>query len=610
MKAKPSQSSVLLGIECGGTRSIALLVQGDERPSIRAEFGPANLRLLSDVELADHFSKISSIHGDQTLELAGITIGIAGARTEGDRERIRAAAAKIWPNIPCYATNDLETALVAAESSKENRDITRVLILSGTGSCCFGRAPEGKTFKFGGWGHILGDKASGYEIGLRSLKAVVYYLDRDGEWGVLAQNILRTLQLNEPNDLIDWAKGANKAEIAALALEVFAAAKKDKIAGDILDAAAESLAQDAVNCAKHLAKANSPVEFVLAGSVLLRQAGFGRQVGERLQQLWPGAIITPLKRDSIWGAVELAREYFGAKGSSLPKHAASVVMQADVRSALIPSSTGLSPTEQRNPRSANLDKLSLHKAVALMIQEESQIPKALLKQSKNIEKGIQLIVRSFKRGGRLFYVGAGTSGRLGILDSAECPPTFRIPPERVQGIIAGGQSAVWKAVEGAEDDPIAGGRAIEYRGVNKRDIVIGIATSGRTPFVWGALKAAKKCGATTVLLCFNPHLQIPASNRPDLIIAPDVGPEILTGSTRLKAGTATKLVLNILTTLSMVRMGKVVSNLMVDLNASNSKLRERAVRIVQAITGVNAAKAQAALEKSKWIVKTACERLR
>ena len=611
MKVKSARSA-FLGIECGGTKSVALLVQGDDRPPIQAEFGAANLRLLNDVELADHFAKISGIQTDPDLELTGIAIGIAGARTETDRQRIRNAAAKVWPRTPCYATNDLETALVAADSSEQNHGMTRVLVLSGTGSCCFGRTPDGQTFKFGGWGHILGDKGSGYEISMRALKAVVYYLDRDGEWGVLGQNILRTLALTEPNDLIDWAKGANKAEIASLAREVFAAAaKKDKVACDILDGAVANLAEDAANCARHLVKKNTPVEFIFAGSILLLQPDFARRVARQLKTLWPSAIVLPLKRDSVWGALDLAKEHFGSEGkTTFIRRTPTVVRQTEIRSSFIPISKELSPTEQRNPASAKLDKLPLSKAVALMLKEESQIPAALLKESKNIEKAIQLIVGAFKCGGRLFYVGAGTSGRLGMLDASECPPTFRTPPERVQGIIAGGQTALWKAVEGAEDDADAGARSLEYRGVNKRDVVLGIGASGRTPFVWGALAEAKKRGAATILLCFNPHLDIPAAQRPNIVIAPVVGPEVLTGSTRLKAGTATKLILNILTTISMVRMGKVVSNLMVDLNASNKKLRERAVRIVQAITGADAPTAQAALEKSHWIVKTACEQLR
>jgi N-acetylmuramic acid 6-phosphate etherase len=184
-----------------------------------------------------------------------------------------------------------------------------------------------------------------------------------------------------------------------------------------------------------------------------------------------------------------------------------------------------------------------------------------------------------------------------------------VPPEQVQGIIAGGQKAIWSSVEGAEDSSVDGAAAIQHRGVSRRDVVLGIAASGRTPFVWGALAAAKARGAQTILLCFNPSLRIPRSGRPGLVIAADVGPEVLTGSTRLKSGTATKIILNTLTTLAMVRLGKVQGNLMVDLNPSNVKLRDRAVRIVQALTGAAAPAARSALEKSKWNVQSACRRL-
>jgi N-acetylmuramic acid 6-phosphate etherase len=215
-----------------------------------------------------------------------------------------------------------------------------------------------------------------------------------------------------------------------------------------------------------------------------------------------------------------------------------------------------SPTEQRNPRSLNLDKLSTGAAIALMLSEDKKLPAALLAEQKKLEQGVNLIVSSFRKGGRLFYVGAGTSGRLGVLDASECPPTFQIDPDMVQGIMAGGQRALWAAVEGAEDDAEAGARAIQFRGVTRRDSVVGIAASGRTPFVWGALREAKRREASTILLCFNPNLVIPQRDRPRLVIAPKIGPEVLTGSTRLKAGTATKLVLNIFTTLAMVRLGK------------------------------------------------------
>jgi N-acetylmuramic acid 6-phosphate etherase len=607
-----TQPTALLGIECGATRSTVLLCQGDDLPCIRAEFGPANVRLMDDHQLVQHFTRVRTIQTDSMPPLAGIVVGIAGARNESDRERVREAAAKVWPKVPCYATNDLEPALVAAENINADKYQARVLILSGTGSCCFGRTRTGKTARLGGWGHIIGDKGSGYEIGLRALKAIVFYLDCEGELGMLGRSVLETLLLNQPDDLIDWCKTASKPDIARIAVKVFdAAAKGDKISKDILDSAAASLANDGVNCAKKLVKANAPVEFVFAGSVLLKQPKFAGQVRANLMKLWPKAFVTPSKRESIWGTIELAQEQFGKGTQVISRHHVPIVVhKSEVDTSILPVSTTLSPTEQRNPRSLHLDKLPLRKAIELMIEEDSKIPTALKKESKKIEQAVELIVDSFQRGGRLLYAGAGTSGRLGVLDASECPPTFRVPPDKVQGIIAGGQTALWRSVEGAEDDVIAGVEAIHNRGVNKRDTVVGIATSGRTPFVWGALNAAKKRGAKTVFLCFNPHLDIPAASMPDVLIAPDVGPEVLTGSTRLKAGTATKLVLNMFTTLSMVRIGKVISNLMVDMNASNKKLRERAVRIVQAITGKDSNAAIGALEKSRWIVKDACQRLR
>ena len=257
----------------------------------------------------------------------------------------------------------------------------------------------------------------------------------------------------------------------------------------------------------------------------------------------------------------------------------------------------------------NLDTLPPAKAIRLMLSEDAKIPGALLAEEKPIERALRLITQALRRNGNLFYVGAGTSGRLGVLDASECPPTFRTAPDTVQAIIAGGQRAIWSAAEGAEDDAAAGGRAVEFRGVGRRDVVVGIAASGRTPFVWGALREAKRRGAATVLLCFNPTLIIPKSDRPKLVIAPRIGPELLTGSTRLKSGTATKLVLNILTTLAMVRMGKVLGNLMVDVNASNVKLRDRAVRIVRELTGADYGTAEAALVKCGWKIKPACTRL-
>ena len=588
---------LFLGIECGGTHSVALLADANGRLVQRLEAGAANLRLLTDAQLLRHFKAIAN----NFITPSALAIGMAGMRTEADRKQILTAAAKVWPQIPCIATNDLETALAAA--GKES--VTRVLVLSGTGSCCYGKSARGKVAKVGGWGHILGDGGSGYDIGLNSLKAVIWEFDRTGKLSPLGRRFLRTLQLNEPNEFVAWAQFADKAEVAALAVEVFSAAKSgDRIVSSMMPAFANSIAFDAIWCARQLSRPSERVEFIFSGGNLLMQPQFAALVKKRIKEFLPRAAITPLQRESAWGAVELARGLQTSNnhievGLGAPRQADTATQRPQP----------LSPTEKRHPRSMNLDKLSTAKAIELMLSEDAKIPAAILAERKQIERTVEYIVRAFRRGGKLFYVGAGTSGRLGILDASECPPTFRTPPEMVQGIIAGGQSAIWQAIEGAEDDAAAGTRAMEFRGVGKRDVVVGIAASGRTPFVWGALGKAKRRGAKTILLCFNPSLKVSRAEKPDIVIAPDIGPEILTGSTRLKAGTATKLVLNIFTTLAMVRLGKAVSNLMVDLNPSNVKLRDRAVRIVRELTGADEASAKCALEKSGWVVKAALRKI-
>lgn len=637
MNSEPSPGGPIdLGIECGATHSVALLADDADHLIERCEFGPANFHLVSDAQLIGHFQAIRS----RLPVPSAIAIGMAGARTEADWARIRAAAGKVWPGVPCYATNDLETGLMAADQNgnggvaarrgsdrpagrpapsprrRIGREIARVLVLSGTGSCCFGRAVNGRTAKVGGWGHILGDQGSGYAIGRHALRRVVHQYDCDGSWPRLGQGILRALQMNHPEDLVAWAQAAPKPDIAALAVEVFHAAKRrDPLARQILTDAAERLAADGAACAQRVARAGDPVQFVLAGSILLKQPEFAEAVAQRLRGLWRSARISPLSRESAWGAVALARQLragkarAGEKGDREPQPKASPPPAAAASASDLTRAMLQSPTEQRNPRSMNLDRLPVGKAIALMLSEDAKIPAALMAERAWIERAIGLIVRALRNGGRLFYVGAGTSGRLGVLDASECPPTFSVSPDLVQGIIAGGQNALWQSCEGAEDDPVAGAQALTGRGVTRRDVVVGIAASGRTPFVWGALREAKRRGAATVLVCFNPHVAIARADQPQVVIAPNVDPEVLTGSTRLKAGTATKLVLNLFTTLAMVRLGKVRSNLMVDVKASNVKLRDRAVRILQALTGAEYGRAQEALEGVQWNIVRACERL-
>ena len=260
-------------------------------------------------------------------------------------------------------------------------------------------------------------------------------------------------------------------------------------------------------------------------------------------------------------------------------------------------------TEQPNATSADIDTLSTMEIVQLMNAEDRKVAAAVELESVVIAKAVDAISARISKGGRLVYLGAGTSGRLGVLDASECPPTFNTPPEMVIGIIAGGVKALTSAIEGAEDDSESAIVDLKARELSNRDVLVGIATSGRTPYVIGGLRYAQKIGAYAIGLTCNPDSEL--NHCSDIVIAPVVGPEVISGSTRLKAGTATKMVLNILTTATMVLLGKTYGNWMVDLRATNVKLKARSVRIVAAITGLSEQQAAEQLTLCNGEVKTA-----
>lgn len=260
-------------------------------------------------------------------------------------------------------------------------------------------------------------------------------------------------------------------------------------------------------------------------------------------------------------------------------------------------------SEERNPDSMDLDTLGSLELVTRINQQDKQVPLAVEKELPHIAKAVDLISAAFSVDGRLFYVGAGTSGRLGILDASECPPTFGVDESMVTGLIAGGPDAVYKSLESAEDSSEQGQQDLAAKAIKNKDVVVGIAASGRTPYVLGALEYAVSVGAGTVSVSCNPDSII--SQGVDIAITPVVGPEVLTGSTRMKSGTAQKLVLNMLTTASMIRTGKSYKNLMVDLKASNEKLVARAVRIVMQATECSEKAAFSVLQQSEYEVKTA-----
>lgn len=260
-------------------------------------------------------------------------------------------------------------------------------------------------------------------------------------------------------------------------------------------------------------------------------------------------------------------------------------------------------TEARNPASEKIDTLPALEIVRLMNDEDARVPEAVGRVAESIAKAVEVIARALRGGGRLVYIGAGTSGRLGVLDASECPPTFSTPPEMVVGLIAGGYGALTRSIEGAEDYPEIAEKDLAAINLSSRDCVVGIATSGRTPYVIGGLKYARKLGAYAIGLACNDGSAL--ADCADLMITPVVGPEIISGSTRLKAGTATKLVLNTLTTGAMVLLGKTYGNWMVDLKASNTKLIARTRRIVAQLTGLTEDEAEAQLAFAGGELKTA-----
>jgi len=601
-----------LGIECGGTRSVAITSDAQFQMIDRFELPGANLRLVTDGDLLDFLARAH----ERVPSPVAIGLGMAGARSPSDVIRIQQLLVEVWPSVPIRVDHDLETALLAACQHAEPNDAPRVIVLSGTGSCCYGKNSVGQVAKVGGWGHFLGDRGSAYDLSHRALRALVLGVDHGKRMGALSRRLLASIGRSDPEDLISWIQSASKAEIAGLAPAVFAAAVEgDGSAIEVIRESGKTLAADAVACARKLLqrKPPQPLEFYFAGSVLLNQPTYARLVARAIRDKLPHASARLLPREGAWGAVSLAMQAVavGSRPAAPAQSGVLMVPEGGAGLSTIPPSpstagiTELSPTEQRNPRSLHLDVMPLEESVALMLEEESNVCGNLEVHSDKIVKIVKMIVRGFKAGGRLFYVGAGTSGRLGVLDASECPPTFRTPSEMVQGIIAGGNAALVAAVEGAEDDSAAGARSIVDRHVSARDVVIGIAASGRTPFVLAALVQAKKAGARTAFLCFNPHAKLDPKARPDVWVAVNLGAEVLTGSTRLKAGTATKILLNIFTTLSMVRIGKVMGNLMVDLNPSNAKLRARAIRIVADLTGVEPSQAETALCNANWVVKDA-----
>ena len=574
----------ILGVEGGGTKTAWVLTEregGELRILDQGKLPASNFRLATPERLRAIFSELP-----KQIGRAGVFL--AGCGTGEDRQLLSRLCAEIWPAAKIITGSDRDSGLAAALGHGDG-----IVVNAGSGSSVTGRRDD-KIEKAGGWGHILGDAGGGYFISVQALRLILREYDLHRGEVQFTAKILHALSLNNLDELVRWAQTADKMEIAMLAPVVFeAAAKGDAQVVEVLEEGARALTEytEAVATRLHLL---AP-KVILIGGLFQKDSIYAHTFKRRLKKTLPDARIAAAERSPELGAAWLAAEMneFPKSHSDIPDKKID-----DLAAAL---------TEQRNPRSENLEKMSPRELVELFVAEEKFVQDALRGAIVDLARGVEIVAQSLRKGGRLFYVGAGSSGRIAVLDASEIPPTFGASPELVQGIIAGGATALHRSVEGAEDEASSGALAIDERGIKDADTVIGVTASGRTPFVLSALAKAKALGAKTILLSCNPDAS--GKKDVDLAIGLAVGPEILTGSTRLKAGTATKIALDIINSGAMVALGKVRGNLMIDLHASSTKLRDRAIRLVAELTGSDYNSAREQLETANWNLRAVVDKI-
>jgi N-acetylglucosamine kinase-like BadF-type ATPase len=452
----------------------------DGRLSGQGKLPASNLKLIRDDALTQLFSVLP--------EATHVGAFLAGCATTQDQDRLRTIAAQRWPRAHLVVGSDRESATASCLHAADGHHRHRRHGRSVHGA---GRA-RGEGW---GWGQLLGDRGGGYHLAMQGLRHLLSEYDLTHRITPLAEKILQMLALNRLQDLVDWASQADKMSVARLAPAIFEAARFGQSEMlDIIEGGARILVEFTRAVAVRLDFMDAPVR--LTGGLFAHHPEYSALFKYRLSVLLPHAEVEVCTRSGAFGAAWLAdRGPEITAGECVPPQELAQDSTAELAAAA---------TEQSNPRSANLDRLATDELVELFVSEEDRVAAALAECRNQLTAAVDLVSARMKSGGRLFYAGAGTSGRLGVLDASEIPPTFGAPPELVQGIIAGGITALHRAVEGAEDQPQAGALAVLERGLRPEDVVCGIAASGRTPFVLGALSRARKLGAGTILLTCNP----------------------------------------------------------------------------------------------------------
>jgi len=546
-------------------------------------------RILAENTVAARISQFVKPRQTVDHNTGGFAAGISGARQEALRDEIARAVCRKMPVARAAVTDDLHPILYANAGACD-----AVLVIAGTGSSVLAQAADGRSVIVGGRGRLFGDEGSAYQIAVAGLRAASYAVDGMGRNTRLAAALPSAAGVETFAGLVSWSASASKQQVAALASTVDAlAAEGDAVSLECIVEQAQRLAEQTSAALGRLAMPRTAACY-LNGGVFSQSALFLEAFKGALARRWPEA--KPEFPRLLGHRAVLALAMAPAQ---LPEWVSVHAYDSADREVAL-------DTERRLPRAVCLDRLTAIQIVEEMNREDKRVAEVVARSAPEIARAIDAVVQAFGRGGRLIYVGAGTSGRLGVLDAAECTPTFGVPRDKVIAVIAGGRRALVESVEGAEDDveqavkdmdsiapPVY--RTIIRAAVCARDVVVGIAASGRTPYTLAALRRARAKGAGTILLCCNPPvsrtiIRAVEESVADVTIVLETGAEVLPGSTRLKAGTATKMVLNMISTGALALSGYVYEGRMVGVRPTNSKLRERAIGIVRDLTGLSSAR--------------------
>ncbi|MCS7223944.1 MAG: N-acetylmuramic acid 6-phosphate etherase [Armatimonadetes bacterium] len=598
----------VIGVDAGATKTCAALVGRDGGLLAEVTLSGANPLLSGEAAyrtVAAACRDALAIAQSRWERIAFLFVGMSGV-DEPESPSWKAAKKSLQAVIPVPFELDNDS-YVAHQGAFGGAD--GVLTIAGTGAIVLALC-QGRRYRVDGMGEWLGDEGSAAWITLQGLRAAVRGQDGRGRKTQLAQALPLALGvscLREVVTLLSLGE-ISRQELAWVATKVQTFAEKgDQVAAEILREAGRRLAESAF-----VARARTGVRLPVSYSGgVFEHFPLTKETFCTTLQLQGVEVTDPMAPPHL-GACLVAAKFAGWKVDPqwlrrLEEKRKAIESPSQKSDEILLSVLPRLISEQRNWATLDISRRSVDDILLLINEEDQKVAPAVRDEIPAIAQAVRWATAAILSGGRVFYVGAGTSGRLGVMDAAECPPTFGTPPQWFQGIMAGGYEALWKSVEGAEDDQEEGRKQIQKARLDGKDLVIGISMSGRTPFVLGAIEEARRRGARTVVLTVN--RSSPLAQSCDLVIAPAVGPEVLAGSTRMKGGTATKLILNMLSTATMIRLGRVESNLMVGLKTWCGKLRERAKRIVSLIGGISLDDAERILSQNEWDVRRALNQL-